>query len=71
MNTLQKHFKRIGEATLKTRAGDVEELALESQKPMFVKKIFSTSQSFNRNIKSWEGPVKSSFPIGATPLTDW
>jgi len=53
------------------QAGDEGKLAIESQRPMFVKKIFRAHQSFSQNIKAWEGPIKSDFSVGVPPLTDW
>jgi hypothetical protein len=71
MNTLQTHFTRAGDVALKSRTDNEEILAIENQTPMFVKKIFCASQSFSRNIKSWEVPVKSFLPLEVPPLTDW
>ena len=71
MNTIQKHFMRTGDAVTKSGADEAEKLAVESQRPMFVKKIFCTRRNFNQNIKAWEGPVKSNRSIGVPPLTDW
>ena len=62
---------RTAEAALKTRVDAGEILALGSQSPIFVKKVFRARQSFSRNIKSWEGPVKTYLPLGVAPLTDW
>ena len=69
MNTLQKQFLRAGDVTTKSQADDAETFAIESQRPKFAKKKFCASQSFSRNIKSWEGPSKS-FPLGVPPPTD-
>jgi hypothetical protein len=71
MNTLQKHFLRAGDVAIKSRADDAEIFAIGSQNPMFATKIFCARQSFSRNIKSWEGPVKSYLPLEVPPLTDW
>jgi hypothetical protein len=59
MNPLPNNLVRTGDAAMKSRADDVEIVAIEGQRPMFAKKTFSARQSFSRNIQSWEGPVKS------------
>jgi hypothetical protein len=71
MNTILKTFVRTGDVAMKSRADDVEIFGIGSKSPMFVKKIFCASQGFSRNIKSWEGPVKSRLPLGVPRLTDW
>jgi hypothetical protein len=71
MNTIQKHFMRTEDGVTESGACDEGKVAVESQRPMFVKKIFCTRQSFKQNIKAWEGPVKSDLSTGVPPLTDW
>jgi len=71
MNAIQKDFRQAGNFTTNNHADAAEKFAIESQRPMFVRKIFCRRQSFSQNIKAWEGPMKSYPPIGPFPPTDW
>jgi hypothetical protein len=64
MNPPPNNLVRTGDVTMKSRTDDAGMFAIESQRPMFAKKIFCPRQGFSRNITSWEGPVKSCLSLG-------